>query len=159
MSPQPAVGGPGHSVSFLLSQLGYTTSRRFKQALASLGIEPRQFAMLRFIAMAEGQSQQAIASALQIPPSRMVSLVDDLEERGLLERRQDPADRRARALHLTRAGRRLLEQAWKVAMETEQVTVQGWSDKDRQKLLELLNRLAAQHGLTLGVHPGLVDGE
>ena len=46
---------PGHSVGFLLSQLGYATSRNFRQTLAPLGLEPRQFAMLRFIGTDEGR--------------------------------------------------------------------------------------------------------
>src|ERR671933_366760 len=129
---------PGHSVSFLLSQLGYATSKRFRETLAPLGLEPRQFAMLRFIAMQEGRSQQAIGDSLQIPPSRMVALVDDLEGRGLLERRQEPADRRARALYLTAKGKRVLAKAWELAVEMEARACEGLSDQERKRLLDLL---------------------
>ncbi|MGH2879628.1 MAG: MarR family transcriptional regulator [Solirubrobacteraceae bacterium] len=58
--------------------------------------------------MTPGASQQAIGERLQIPPSRMVAFVDALEQRGLLERRANPEDRRARALYLTDEGRELL---------------------------------------------------
>ncbi len=50
---------------------------------------------------AAGQSQQAIAEAIGAPPSRMVAIVDELEQRGLIERRPHPSDRRVHALYLT----------------------------------------------------------
>lgn len=148
---------PGGSVGFLLSQLGYATSRRFRQALAPLSLEPRQFAMLRFIRMEEGRSQQAIGEALQIPASRMVALVDDLQERGYVERRQDLTDRRTRALHLTPTGRLLLDKAWKLAVAGERRTCQGLSEGDRARLLHLLGKVAANYGLDVPVHPELTE--
>src|SRR5256885_17238197 len=97
------------SVGFTLSSLGYAVSRRFSQTLAPLQLEPREFALLRAVRAAEGQTQQAIAAALRIPASRMVAVVDALERRGLLERRHNPRDRRARELHLTASGDELLQ--------------------------------------------------
>src|SRR5579884_1872367 len=96
---------PFASVGFLLSTLGYVVSRGFHEVLAPLDLEPRQFAVLRAVGWGEGQPQQALAHRLHIPPSRMVALVDELEERGLLERRAAPNDRRVRTLHVTTAGR------------------------------------------------------
>ncbi|HVB26559.1 MAG TPA: MarR family winged helix-turn-helix transcriptional regulator [Mycobacteriales bacterium] len=152
----PAPGGS--SVGFLLSQLGYATSRAFRETLAPTGLEPRQFALLRLISQQQGRSQQAVADALQIPASRMVALLDDLEERGLLERRAVAADRRARALHLTARGRALLNKAWQLALASEQRTCAGLSPAQRDTLLDLLRRVAANYSLNLAVHPGLVDG-
>ena len=57
--------------------------------------------MLSHLAANEGQSQQALSSALGIHRSAVVALVDDLEQRGLAERRRDPVDRRAYTLYLT----------------------------------------------------------
>src|SRR5918995_82384 len=88
-------------VAFLLSQLGYHSSRRWKARLAPLGLDPRQVMVLRRLTADEGPSQQALGDALQIPPSRMVALVDALEQRGLLLRQPSPTDRRVRTLHLT----------------------------------------------------------
>jgi DNA-binding MarR family transcriptional regulator len=58
----------------------------------------------RLISWQPGQSQQAIARQLRIPPSRLVPLVDSLETRGVIERRRDPGDRRNHALYLTDEG-------------------------------------------------------
>src|SRR5215204_7455319 len=90
--------------AFLLSQVGFHSSRLWRERMARLDLDPREVVLLRHVAAAEGQSQQALAAAMQIPPSRMVALVDGLEQRGLLERQTVPGDRRVRALHLSRAG-------------------------------------------------------
>ena len=100
---QPQLGPPP-SLVFLLSKVGYATSRSFAACLEPLGLEARHFAVLNFIALDEGQSQQTLADALDIPASRMVTIVDELEHRGFIERRPHPTDRRARALYLTPAG-------------------------------------------------------
>lgn len=153
--PGPGGGGPLDSLSFLLSQLGFMASRRFHEALAPLGIEPRHFLLLRFVARDEGRSQQALGDTLRIPPSRMVALVDQLEERGLLERRPNPTDRRARALHVTPDGRRLMGQALQRAIQHESNVGTSLSAEERRQLVALLQKLAAEMHLLSGVHPGL----
>jgi DNA-binding MarR family transcriptional regulator len=144
-------------VAFLLSQLGYYSSRRWKVRLAPLGLDPRQVMVLRRLAGDEGRSQQALGDALQIPPSRMVALVDALEQRGLLRRRPSPSDRRVRTLHLTKEGRRLLSRVMEISLEHEQELCSGLQPANREQLLTLLNRLAAEQGLAEGVHPGAAD--
>src|SRR5215472_9933003 len=57
----------------------------------------------------EGLSQVDLADVLELQPISLVRLLDRLVEHGLLERRPDPKDRRANRLHLTRAGRRLVD--------------------------------------------------
>lgn len=131
------------SVGFTLSQLGFATSGGFGQIVGRLGLEPRHYAVLRALGAAGGQSQQAVADRLQIPPSTMVSLVDHLERQGWLERRLDPADRRTRQLHLTRSGRQILDTATKLGAEWEQKICAGLSDTERTQLLDLLRRVAA----------------
>jgi len=143
---------PFKSVGFTVSSIGYAVGRRFHQILAPLELEPREFALLRAVGAAEGQSQQAIAERLQIPPSRMVAFVDALEARGLLERRHNPLDRRARALHLTDDGRELLGRAFVLAAEFERDLCAQLGDGEREQLLELLQRVGGQLGLPPGAH-------
>jgi DNA-binding MarR family transcriptional regulator len=153
----PGGGGPLDSLSFLLSQLGFTASRRFHAALAPLGIDPRHFLLLRFVTREEGRSQQALGEMLHIPPSRMVALVDQLEQRGLLERRANPTDRRARALHVTPAGRELMGKAMEAAIAHENRVGVLLSASERRQLVALLQKLAAEMQLLSGVHPGLTN--
>lgn len=143
---------PAVSVGFTLSSLGYAVSRRFQATLAPLGLEPREFALLRTIAPQQGASQQAIGEQLQIPPSRMVAFVDALEERGLVERRPNPEDRRARALYLTAAGRKLLAKAFKLASELEAQLCSQLTEVERWALLDALRRVGGQLGVGPGVH-------
>ncbi len=143
---------PFHSVGFTVSSIGYAVGRRFRETLAPLALEPREFALLRAVGAAEGQSQQCIGERLQIPASRMVAFVDALEGRSLLERRHNPRDRRTRELHLTRAGRELLERAFTLAAGLERDICAELTSDERAQLLERLQRVGGEVGLAPGVH-------
>lgn len=143
---------PAQSVGFTMSSLGFAIAHRFTQTLAPLGLEPREFALMRAVRAAEGQTQQAIAAGLQIPASRMVGLVDALEERDIVERRHNPRDRRARELYLTPSGAEQLGEAFAHAMALEQEICAGMSTEEREQLLELLQRVGAALGVSPGVH-------
>jgi DNA-binding MarR family transcriptional regulator len=154
---EPVPEAPPRSVGFLLSQLGFASSKCFADELKPLGIHPGEFALMRFVAASEGQSQQALAERLEIPPSRMVAKVDALEEAGLIERRPDPDDRRVRALHLTRKGHGVLETASKIAVGYESRLCSELDPKDRERLIELLQKLQPALVELRGVHPGLKE--
>jgi len=158
------VPGPGlqQSVGFTISTTGYALATAFHELLEPLGLDPKVFALLASVASSEGVTQQAIAERMRVAPSRMVAFVDSLEERGLLERRHNPDDRRARALYLTQAGRDLLGQAFAVADQREQQLTSDLSDEERRQLLDLLGRVGAHVGIPSGVqvamgHSALAD--
>jgi len=143
------------SVGFLISQLGFFSSKGFMHALEPLAIGPREFLLMRFVAAAEGQSQQALAERLGVPPSRMVAMVDHLEEADLVERRPDREDRRVRGLHLTRKGRGVLDKASKIAIDYETRLCAGINREEREQLIDLLQKLQESQTHLRGVHPGL----
>ncbi|MFR9804973.1 MarR family winged helix-turn-helix transcriptional regulator [Pseudonocardia sp. RS010] len=140
--------------AFLLAQLGAYAAGRFAERVAELDLTPPQTGLLRVIGAGPGQSQQALARLVGTPPSRLVALVDGLDERGLVERRRNPDDRRLHALHLTEAGEALLRRVAEVARAHEDAICGPLDEADRARLRELLAGLAAAHGLTPGVHPG-----
>ncbi|HLM84993.1 MAG TPA: MarR family winged helix-turn-helix transcriptional regulator [Solirubrobacteraceae bacterium] len=152
LDPDPGPDAPRPAVGFTVSSLGYAIARRFRETLAPLELEPREFALLRAVGAAEGQSQQAIGERLAIPPSRMVAFVDALQARSLLERRHNPLDRRARALYLTASGRELLERAFVLSAELERELCAQLSDSERGQLLALLRRVSEQLGLGTDTH-------
>jgi DNA-binding MarR family transcriptional regulator len=156
-APPAAADRAPRSIGFLLSQLGFAASRRFVAALEPIGIHPREFLLLRFVASTRGQSQQALAERLGVPPSRMVALVDSLEERGLIERRPDRQDRRVRALHPTAKGRAVLERAVKIAGEHETRVCSGLDEQEQKQLIGLLVKLQPELTQLPGVHPGLAE--
>jgi DNA-binding MarR family transcriptional regulator len=143
------------SLAFLLSQVGAYASQRFARQLASIDLQPSQFRVLNLVDAAEGRSQQAIGEAIGAPASRMVAIVDELERRGLVERRPDPSDRRIRAIFLTGDGRRLLARGRKIAGEHEEELTRGMSKADRERLVALLRHFVEEQGIGSGVHPGL----
>jgi DNA-binding MarR family transcriptional regulator len=140
---------------FLLAQLGTHAHRRFAERLAGLGLHPRHFGMLSHLAAAEGQSQQALSLALGVHRSAVVALVDDLEQRGLAERRRHPIDRRAYSLYLTPRGRELLAELERAADEEDAELLTALDAPERSQLIALLQRVAESQGLTAGVHPNL----
>ena len=153
----PGEVAPFRVVGFTVSSVGYAVAQRFRETLAPLQLEPREFALLRAVSGAEGQSQQAIGERLRIPPSRMVALVDALEARSLLERRHNPLDRRTRELHLTAAGRELLARALELATGLELHLCAELSGDEREELLELLQRVGRQLGVAPGAHAASVE--
>jgi DNA-binding MarR family transcriptional regulator len=143
------------TLAFLLSQVGIHASRRFAERIAAVDLNPPLFRALNLIDAAEGRSQQAIGKVIEVPPSRMVALVDELEQRGLVERRPDPTDRRVRALFLTRKGRQTLERGRKIARDHEEELTRGMSAPDRKRLVDLLQKIVDDQAIGRGVHPGL----
>ncbi|HLI01122.1 MAG TPA: MarR family transcriptional regulator [Acidimicrobiales bacterium] len=131
------------SLRLLLVRAGRQAGHGLREALAPLGLEPRHFLLLRGVGAMAGCSQQAIAAGVEIPPSRMVALVDELEERKLLVRVPNPEDRRAYALRLTPAGRRVLAKAQAVADAHEAALVSRLDPEERATLAHLLSRVTA----------------
>src|SRR5512133_4092132 len=156
MAPRKA-NPAADSVGFMLSTLGHAISRRFIHALQPLELHPREFAVLRAVKASDGQSQQTLAERLRIPPSRMVAIVDELESRGLIERRPDPDDRRVRALYVTKRGQTLLQAPFNLLVQPEREISEGLSVKERAELLALLNRIAGHLRLPTDVHSALRD--
>ena len=138
----------------LVAQVGALGSRLFGERVAAMGLTLPQSALLRAIAREPGQSQQALAEHLELGPSRLVVLIDELERAGVVERRAHPTDRRQRAVHLTDAGRARMRELVVAAADHEDALCRALDDDDRARLRELLGRIAADHGLRAGVHPG-----
>jgi DNA-binding MarR family transcriptional regulator len=152
--PVPRDTAPS-SLGFLLSQVGVHASRRFAERLEAIDLQPPLFRVLNVVDAAEGLSQHAIGEAIQAPASRMVAIVDELEHRGLVERRPHPGDRRVHALYLTDEGRELLARGREIAGEHEAELTRGMSKADRDRLVSLLQKIVDAQEIGAGVHPGL----
>jgi DNA-binding MarR family transcriptional regulator len=137
-------GTNGHDgFAYLLVQLGTRAARLFAERLAPLGLEPRHAGMLNRLAANEGKSQQAIGELIELNPTRMVFLVDELEQRGLVERRRNAADRRSYALYLTDSGHDVLRQVAAVAAGHSESFGAALTQAERDQLSALLRKLAA----------------
>ena len=153
MNKHPGAGE--EDFAYLLVQLGFHVARRFSERLAPLGLEPRHAGVLFRLAANEGLSQQAIGELIGLNPTRMVFLVDELERRGLVERRRNAADRRSYALYLTAQGREKLREV-RASRSRHQDEIGGSLNRDeRVQLTSLLRKLAAEQGITESDFPGI----
>ncbi|MEV0672166.1 MarR family winged helix-turn-helix transcriptional regulator [Mycobacterium sp. NPDC050441] len=146
--------GPSDSVAFLLAQLGHRAATLFAEQMATLELTPPHAGILRAIGGQPGLSQQSLSTQLSLLPSRVVSYVDDLEDRGYVERRRNPDDRRLHALFLSTAGKKTLRRIGELARRHDERMTAGLDAAQRENLRELLQTLADQHELTPHVHPG-----
>jgi DNA-binding MarR family transcriptional regulator len=154
-SPNPTHQNRGsESPAFLLAQLGAHAAARFAERLGPLGLTPAHVGSLRMIAAAEGASQQDVAERLGMFPSRLVGLVDELQERGLVERLPNESDRRTHSLRITKNGRQSLVAIGRIAREHQEALLASLTKDERDALAALLLRVADQQGLRRGVHPG-----
>ena len=149
--PQPPRDG---GVAFLLAQLGAHAAAAFAERIRQLELTPPQAGVLRRLAQSPGQSQRGLADALGMHAPRLVALIDELEDRGLVARDRDPDDRRNYAITLTDEGQRALVELADIAREHELAITAALENDERAQLLALLQRLAEEQNLAPGVHPG-----
>lgn len=140
--------------AFLLSQLGAHAAERFGDRVAVLGLTPPHAGILRIIAAMPSCNQQSLARRLGVLPSRMVMLIDELVEKGLVERRRSQEDRRHSELVLTKAGTQMMEKLGRLAAEHEAALCAALTLEERELLAGLCRKIAAEQGLTPDVHPG-----
>ena len=134
--------------AYLLVQLGTHAARLFAERVAPLGVEPRHVGMLTRLAANEGKSQQSVGELVGLNPTQMVFLVDELEGRGFVERRRNPADRRSYGLFLTDAGRDVLAKVQAAARAHQAALGEPLSAAEQEQLTGLLRRVARGQGLT-----------
>ena len=139
--PKELVG----SATFLLKRLGYAAKEQAMEAYDQVGLHPYHHAVL--IALKEGphDTQGAIADELGYDRGQLVGLLDELEERGLVERRRDPNDRRRQLVRITAQGKRMLSSLRALARRVEADFLAPLSEEERAELHSLLVRLAEKH--------------
>jgi DNA-binding MarR family transcriptional regulator len=128
--------------AFLLSRLGMVSQRRFGELLGSLDLTTRMWGALNVLDHEGPLTQHALGRMIAMDPSSMVATIDELESRGLVERRRHPTDRRAHALHVTARGRRTLERGRELAMQAQEELLAPLTPAERKQLHELLLRVA-----------------
>ena len=126
---------------FLLNRSAFDIRGLFFDALHPLGVDPRQFGVLSFIAECGASSQQQIAEQVNCDRTTMVAVIDDLEKLGLAQRSVDPDDRRKSMVCVTEKGKRALERAGKAADQAERQYLAPLSAAERKQLVDMLQRL------------------
>ena len=133
------------SVPFLLHCAAFHSTRCVADALAPVGIEPRHFGVLCTLHSSGPLSQGSLGERLGIDRTTMVQLVDELERRGLVERKRNPDDRRSYQLTLTPEGGETWGRAKELAEGSEDQVLAVLDDEERDALRELLARVVLAH--------------
>jgi DNA-binding MarR family transcriptional regulator len=141
-------------VAFLLAQVGAHAAMRFGERISCLNLTPPDAGILRLLGASGGLSQQELSTRLGIHPSRLVAILDALEEQRLVERQTHTDDRRQYALHLTKKGQETLSEVGRIGREHTESLCASLTATEREQLAELLQKIANEQGLSPGVHPG-----
>jgi len=131
-------------VGFLLAAVGQQTMNAFRTRLEPLGIHPRAYAVLSAISEGSDPSQRELSRALGLPPSRMVGLLDGLQDDGLIERVPDPRDRRTHRVRLTDHGHHTVSRLQTEASALDDSMIADLNEDDQDRLRELLTRVSAR---------------
>lgn len=129
-------------VGFLAIKAASTGTRLARARLRPLGLHVRSYSTLAVAAAsATGASQREIAEYLDLDPSQLVALVDELESNGLVAREVDPSDRRYRLIRATAKGADMLAQARTETSAAEDEALGMLTAEERKSLLSLLRKV------------------
>lgn len=128
------MGGMKESTAFLLSDVSRLLRRRFDERARAIGVTRPQWRALTALSRREGINQGGLAELLEVEPITLCRMVDRLEEAGHVERRRDPADRRAWNIYLTDRSRPLLDQLRVIADDVFSIAFDGFDDAERARL-------------------------
>jgi MarR family transcriptional regulator, transcriptional regulator for hemolysin len=132
---------PLRTFGFLLKDTRRLYVQRFEQRASALGLTLPQCKALVYLTNHEGISQVQLGELTDLKPMTLVRILDRMESNGWLERRNDPADRRARRLYLTAKGRPLVDDIWHLVDLTRREAFVGIPRKHADLLIELLERI------------------
>lgn len=116
----------------------------FGEAMQGTGMRPTLLSILTVIDANPGLNQGQLGRALSIQRANMVSLVGDLMDRGMVERRDVPGDKRAFALHITGDGKKMLAECFRRVADHEDKMLAQLSAEERSLLIDMLKRIDAE---------------
>jgi len=115
--------------------------RRFEKKALKLGLTQAQWAALSHLMHHEGINQATLAEMMDIEPITLVGLLDRLERGGWVERRHDPADRRARLLYLTKRAHRIIGSVELIKTQVGKEAFAGVPARDQKQIINILQRV------------------
>lgn len=129
------------SLGFLLNDVSRQMRSRFDRQARALGLTRAQWRVMMFLRRHEGARQNELAALLEVENVTLGRHIDRLEESGWVERRPDPADRRAWRLFLAAKSMPMLDKLAVFLIETRETALRGFSAREREKLIESLIRM------------------
>lgn len=129
---------PKPSLGFVISDVARLIRRNFNRRVQHLGLTQAQWQVLAHLARNEGIRQIQLADVLDMQPISVARIIDRMEAAGWVERRPDPADRRAVNLYLAPKANPILTQMWEHGADTRQQALQHIPASQQELLLQLL---------------------
>ena len=128
-------------VGYAIRRAQIAVFRHFRKSFAAYKIRPIHYGVLTVVGANPGLKQSEVCTALGIKRANFVGILNELERRGLVERRS-AKDQRVNALYLTRAGKALIEKLRQINKRHEREVTAGLTSNERVRLIEMLNRIS-----------------
>ena len=142
-TPDPATIALDQQPGHMIRRLHQISVGLFAQEVGELGVTPVQYAALQVVQALPGIDQRTLARAIALDASTTGGVVDRLEARGWLQRRQSPQDRRVRLLFLSEDGQQGLAAATPAMLRTQERILEALNASERAEFVRLLSRLVA----------------
>lgn len=127
---------------YLLADSSRALRRSFNMRVRETGVTSQQARLLLQLDRTPGQNQSYYAERLEIEPITLCRMVDRMEEGGLIERRPDPGDRRARLLHPTKRSKAEIERIRAALAGLIETMLDGLDDAEQAQLASMLTRIS-----------------
>ncbi|MFJ8957749.1 MarR family winged helix-turn-helix transcriptional regulator [Lentzea sp. NPDC102401] len=136
----------GERVGMLLMHLGRDVDARLRRQLSVYGLTPRHGFTLSHLCDNGPTSQQSLLDVLDVDPSVLVAILNDLENAGLAERKRDPEDRRRHIVEMSEQGRAALTAMQGTIDTIERELLADLSPADADQLRSLLSKVRSPAG-------------
>lgn len=127
---------------FVMARASAVGSSRANKALATLDLKVREYSALAMACEEQPPTQRDLSRYLALDPSQIVAIVDNLQQRGAVERQPDPRDRRSKIVVATEAGRELRDTARGLSAAADDESLTMLSSAERRQLHTLLAKVA-----------------
>jgi DNA-binding MarR family transcriptional regulator len=132
-----------HEYITLLHEVAHLMRTQFDQRARARGMTRAQWVILKRLERTPGLSQNELASLLEVEPITVGRLIDRLEARGIVERRDDPKDRRIHRLHLTPKAKPILREIADNIVQMDSIMSNGIDEKTLDLMAAALKAMKA----------------
>jgi MarR family transcriptional regulator, transcriptional regulator for hemolysin len=140
-APEESSARQAFRLGFLIHDVSRMRRTAFDQLMRPLGVTRAQWWVLAHLSRHDGMMQTQLADALDVGKASLGTFLERLEESGLIERRDDPVDKRAKRVYMARAGRQVLKQMMQQEVRFNERILRDLSAQDRELMIRTLSHI------------------